>query len=361
MPKWDDGITRWDDGSRWGPDPATPDPGPFLTSENPINLNSKTHMQPWEITKERAQATLTVWSQHAPTLTIGGKTVADLEALIDDFEGLAQNRVAKQDASDAAHRAVESSLLKMHVLGARIPAVIEGQFDDEADVVRDLRDVYRVKQSGPNRILQRARHLHPVWVRANTALAALTPAQPPITRAIQGVSHTAPMYLALVEGITDLTQARSDAKGEYDSAQEALDDHEEECDRLIKRWYKVAKATFEPGTAAYAALESIPKEPDTPAPDPIEISTVVQGGEDGLQALVHYVAGGGDHATTRLVKWKVEGVDPDFIHETPLDPSGNALGPFAVGQVVQIQTLVSNSSGSRTSAVRTITIEEPIG
>ena len=55
------------------------------------------------------------------------------------------------------------------------------------------------------------------------------------------------------------------------------------------------------------------------------------------------------------------GVDLDFIHSAPLDASGNALGPFTVGQVVRVITEVSNSSGTRTTAPRTITIEEPIG
>lgn len=359
MAKWDDG-SRWDDGTRYDAGPP-PDPGPFLSSKTPTNLNHSTSMQPWEITKERAIATHTVWTQHAPSLTIGGKVAADLEALIDGFEALAQDRVAKQDLADAAYRARESSLLKMQLLGARIPQIIEGQFSEDDAVVRDLRDVYKVKQTGMNRILERGRRLHPVWVRANTALAAMTPPQPAITRAIQGTPQTAAIYLGLVDGFTALTKALSDAEGLYDNAQEALDDHEEECDDLIKRWYRVAKATFEPGTAAYAALESIPTEPTTPYPVPIEISTVVQGGTDGLQVLVNYVAGGGAHATTSEVKWKVVGVDTDFDNNAPLDPSGNAIGPFTVGQVVQVMTQVSNSVGSRTSAVRTITIEEPIG
>lgn len=123
----------------------------------------------------------------------------------------------------------------------------------------------------------------------------------------------------------------------------------------------MAKATFEPRTPACAALESNPTEPTTPYPDPIEISTVVQGGEDGLQALVNYAAGGGDHSTTKLVKWNVVGVDPVFDLNAPLNPSGNTFGPFVVGQVVQVMTEVSNSVGTRTSAVRTITIETPIG
>ena len=361
MPHWDDGVTHWDDGSTW--DSAAPPPvaEPFLTSEHAIIQNPTTAMQPWEITKIRAQATLTVWTQHAPAMTVGGATAADLAPLIAGFEPLVQTRARKQDDADAAYRAVQSSLLKMQLLGTRVPQIIEGQLSADEGIMRDLRDVYKVKQTGQNKILERGRRLHPVWVRANTALAAMVPPQPAITRTIQTVPHTAAMYLALVNGFTALTQASSDADGLYDTALAALDAHEAEVDALIKRWYKVAKASFEPGTPAYAALESIPTEEGTPYPDSIEISTLVQGGEDGLHLLVNYVAGGGAHATTKLVKWQIDGVDPGFDQSAPLDPSGNTLGPFVVGQVVRVITEMENSTGKTTSAVRSIEIEEPIG
>ena len=32
--------------------------------------------------------------------------------------------------------------------------------------------------------------------------------------------------------------------------------------------------------------------------------------------------GGGDHATTKLIKWQIEGVDPGFDHSAPLDAGG---------------------------------------
>ena len=56
----------------------------------------------------------------------------------------------------------------------------------------------------------------------------------------------------------------------------------------------------------------------------------------------------------------VEGVDGDFAHSAPLDPSGNALGPFVVGKVVKVLTEVGNSAGTRTTAARTIIIEKPV-
>lgn len=114
-------------------------------------------------------------------------------------------------------------------------------------------------------------------------------------------------------------------------------------------------------TARSAKLDDgIPTEPGTNAPETIEIDTIAQGGAGGLQALVKYVPGGGDHATTKSVQWQVVGTDADFAHTSPLDPSGNALGPFTVGQVVKIRTLVANSAATRTTAPRTITLAEPI-
>lgn len=90
------------------------------------------------------------------------------------------------------------------------------------------------------------------------------------------------------------------------------------------------------------------------------MNPVTQGGKDSLQALIAYPDGSSTNATTKQIQYMVEGVDTDFVHTAPLDFSGNAIGPFTVGQVVKIRTLVSNSTGTRTSAVRTITIAEPI-
>lgn len=357
---FDDGLTFWDDGSTY--DSAITEASTVvLTSETAIPTNTTTAMQYWEITKERAIATLTVWTQHAPTLKINTKGPADLEALIDQFEPGAQAVAGKQDDADATYRAVQSTLLKLKLLDIKIPPIIEGQLSENELLMKDLREVYRVTPRSQATILKRARLLYPVWVRANAALAALTPAQPPITRRIQNVPYTALMFKALLDGLTDEEQDNSDAEGLLDEAEHDLAEVDEATDALNKNWYRVVKADFEEGSEAYAALATIPTEQGTPAPDVIEINHVTQGGEGGLQALVSYLAGGGDHATTKLIKWQIEGVDPGFDHSAPLDASGNALGPFAVGQTIKIMTEVSNSSGTRTSAVRTIVIEEPIG
>ena len=79
-----------------------------------------------------------------------------------------------------------------------------------------------------------------------------------------------------------------------------------------------------------------------------------------MEAIVDYEKGGGDHATTRNLRWKVEGVDADFANVVELNRAGNTIGPFLVGQVVSILGEVINSSGRRTSAIRNITIGAPI-
>ncbi len=129
-------------------------------------------------------------------------------------------------------------------------------------------------------------------------------------------------------------------------------------DRLNNRWYSVVKQSRAPGEPMSQALTGIPTEPSTSAPETIEIDTVSQRGEGGLQVLVKYIPGGRDHATTKSVQWQVVGTDADFANTSPLDPSGNALGPFEVGKVVKIRTLEAIAWRPRTTGPRTITVAE---
>ena len=188
----------------------------------------------------------------------------------------------------------------------------------------------------------------------------MTPAEAPITKKVGSTTYTVATATTLFNGHTgrvNTMQTKHTALEEKRSDLRALD---RTVDSLNKRWYKVAKVAAETDPALAAALENITTETGTPVPELYEIDTLTQGGEEGLQVLVSYLPGGGDHATSKSVKYKIEGVDPDFSHVVPLDPSGNALGPFVVGQVVVVITEVSNSAGTRTSAPRTITIEAPV-
>lgn len=356
---WDDGGL-WDQGT-WDsdPDPAPESPADFISDPN-INLSSPTTMQYWEVTKNRALETLPVWTQHLPTQNIGGKSPADLEAFIDAFEPAAQAQTLQQDVYDEAYRATLDGLARKKKLGIGVPQLIEAQLRDNAKIMKDVEDLYRTTPRSEASILKRLRELLPVWVRANAALAALTPPEAPITFQVGTTVYTAATAEALLDGYTALVKTMKNEESALDATKDALRLLDRQTDSLIKRWYQSAKAMSGTNPALAAALEGITTETGTPAPEPYDINTLVQGGQSGLQVLVSYLPGGGDHATTSVVKYKVEGVDADFTHISPLDPSGNTLGPFVVGNVVKVITEVSNSSGTRTSAVRTITIEEPI-
>lgn len=317
-------------------------------------------MENWEITKQRAQISLSVWSLHTPALKIGGVGPDELEAFIAQFEPAAQTRTAAQDTYDEARRVVERALLKMKILGTKIPQIIDGQVPNDESILDDLQDIYEIVPRSEPTILGRARGLQPIWVRANTVLAALTPPAGPITRPIGGVPHTAAMLLALLDTYTSLTSGVTDSGALLKKRKGELEALDRKVDQLNKNWYQVVKNTYDEGSPEREALEQIPVETGTPAPTTIEIAEVVQGEEDGLHLVVTYEEGGGNHATTREVQWMVEGVDADFTHTLPLEAVGNTFGPFVEAQVVRVRTSVSNSSGTRTSAVRTITIEEPI-
>ena len=355
---WDDGLTFWDDGSTW--DSALTGNVTVLTPATAIPTNTTIAMEYWEITKQRAQQTLPVWTQYTPTLKVGGQGTAELTALIAGFEPLVQQRTAAQDDFDAAYRAGQDALLRMKVLGTKVPVLIEGHLDENAGIIKDVDDLYSTNPRTESSILKRLRELLPVWTRANAALAAMAPAQPPIARSVGGVVYTVALAQTLLDSYTAVVNTISTKAEALDVKRVALRAQDRTVDQLNKRWYKIAKAQSDPGSDLYEALNGITTEPGTPAPDTIEIETVTQGGEAGLQVLVAYHPGGGAHATSKLIKWQVVGVDADFVHSAPLDASGNALGPFVKDQVVKLITEVSNSSGTRTTAPRTIVIGEPV-
>lgn len=55
----------------------------------------------------------------------------------------------------------------------------------------------------------------------------------------------------------------------------------------------------------------------------------------------------------------VVGTDADFTHNAAADPSGNALGPFAVGETVKLRTRVTNTNGTTTGSVRKLATQAP--
>lgn len=331
-------------------------------------------MEYWDYTLKRSLDTLPVWNRHLEDLKIAGQGVDALEEMIFAFEPLAQAVVQATLIFDDAHYNATRSLEIMKLLGTKVPMLIQGHLEENGSLMKDVQLLFQTAPRTEATILKRARELYPVWLWANTAMAALIPSQPEILRAVQGVPHSAAMLKGLIDGYADLLTVLEEKAALLRAAKEAQRKNDTAADRLNKRFYQIAKAGDDPGSPLHVALKGIPVEPSTPPPQPIEIATVTQGGEGGLQVLVTCETGGGKHATVKQVQWMVEGVDGDFTHSAPLTAKGAplpakegakgwapvALGPFAPGQAVKVRTLAGNSAAKRTGAPRTVRIEEAI-
>ena len=128
---------------------------------------------------------------------------------------------------------------------------------------------------------------------------------------------------------------------------------------LNKRFYAKLEAEARTNPTLADALGQITTT-TVNLPGTLGIRHVLQGGVNGLQLLVTYDNGSYDTHATSVIEWQVVGVDADFTHTHPADPSGNALGPFPGGQTVKLRTRVTNGNGTTTGSVRTLTLVTPV-
>ncbi len=229
-------------------------------------------MEYWEVSKKRADISLPIWRKHTPGLHMGILGSADLQARIDGFEPLLQARVAAQDDLDAAERKLARTLQIMKTLSIKVPAIIEAQLSENDGIVAAVNDLQAVAPKAEGTILKRAQMLYPAWVRADAALAALTPAQPAIARVIEGTAYTAALLKDLLDGFANVVQERQEMKSALKRKQAELRTHHRATDKLVKRWYKHAKALAEEGSDLESALEAVPKEPGASATKPARIT-----------------------------------------------------------------------------------------
>ena len=115
---------------------------------------------------------------------------------------------------------------------------------------------------------------------------------------------------------------------------------------------------MDPGTPAEAALDTIPTSTQSSLPETLGIRTFTQGGTNGLQLLIAYEPYSLEAGETAVLQYRRVDLDPDWI-DVPFDASGNAIGPFAVGETVRVRTKVTNSAGSREGGARQLTLIAP--
>jgi hypothetical protein len=314
-------------------------------------------MEYHQVIQKRAGQTAAVINKSVPTLTVSGVNATGLLAQSAALDGLAQTRDNRLADSDAATNAENQGFLAIQALTLSLPHAAEADLDDnlpaESALLDLLAPVFAIKPRTTELALERGQKLVSALTKINAYLTALVPPRNPITSGGKGLTD----LNTLIAAQPALVQAVEDSAANMSGARSGLRVAATSVDRLNKRFY--AKLTAEARTNAGLAdaLTQIDTE-SANLPGTLGIKTVLQGGTDHLHILVSYDAGTYDGTATSTVEWLVVGVDTDITnHDVTADPSGNALGPFTVGSTVQLRTRVTNSNGTTTGSVRTLTLQ----
>ena len=130
----------------------------------------------------------------------------------------------------------------MKKLGTGVPQLIEAQLEENAQIMKDVDDLYRTTPRSEASILKRLRELLPVWVRANAALAAHDPGggadhhqggrPPSYHRPGRGAARR-------LHGLVETMKNEENDAGPDEGRPATLD---RQTDSLNKRWYQLAKS-----------------------------------------------------------------------------------------------------------------------
>lgn len=315
-------------------------------------------MEQYQATLNRAMQTIAVIEEHLPGLTVGGITTGAFASLANNMENTAAIRDAALATADQAANAENLNSLFIRTLVLALPQAAKSDLDDEIPVESGLIDLlaeaFRLTPRTTELRLARGKKVAAALVKINAYLGTRVPPRPAITAGGKGITH-----LNNAMGVhPGLEQVFENLDADVTTARTNLDTEEHTTDRLNKRYYQKLLAEARTNPTLAAALGQIDTETDN-LPGTLSIASVLQGGDNQLHLLVAYVNGTGANADDRLLDWMVVGTDADFTNTVAVDLSGNLLGPFLVGQTVKIRTRTVNGSGTRTSAVRTLVIQQP--
>ena len=315
-------------------------------------------MEYYQAFQNRTGQTVAVLNQYLPTLKLSGVDAADLLAQADALNALAQSRDNALAAYDAANNAENQGFLAIQGLTLALPQAAESELDDTVPDESALNDLlapaYAIVPRTTELALERGKKIVSAVTRINVFLLAAAPPRDPVTAGGKTVAD----LITAMNSQPALEQAVEDRAVDVTAARTALRTAAAIVDRLNKRFYGKLQAEARTDAALATALAGITTE-SANLPGTLGIRHLLQGGVNGLQLLIAYDNGSYTSGATNTLEWLVVGVDQDFTHHTPADPSGNALGPFTIGQVVKLRTRVTNSNGTTTGSIRTLTILNP--
>ncbi len=314
-------------------------------------------MEFYQANEIRANQTVAVIKQFDPALAVGGIDIAGLTAQANALEGLAQQRDHALADYDAANNAEHQGFLVIQSLDLALPKAAEAELDDNIDAESALLDllssVYAIKPRNTEFALARGKKLVSALTRINAYLISLNPPRPAITSGGKGLEQLA----AALDAQPSLEQALEDRAADVASARNALRVAATALDRLNKRFYAKLQSEARSNPTLAGALAQIMTGSEG-QPTTLGIKSLLQGGTDNLHILLNYDPGTYDGNAESRVEWQVVGVDAEFANSIIIaDPSGNALGPFALGDTVKLRTRVKNSNGTTTGSVRSLVVQ----
>lgn len=315
-------------------------------------------MEYYQAYQNRAVQTAAVITKYIPTLKVGAVDAPGLLLQSHALDGLAQSRDNAMATSVAAVNAESMGQTAIHDLVLALPRVAEGELDDNVPAESALLDllaaVFAIVPRTTELALERAMKLKSALDIINPYLAAQTPVRGPVTSGGKGVTD----LNSLITGQPVLEQAVEDAAAGLTSARTGLRTPATGVDRLNKHFYSKLQSEGRTNPALAVALGQIDTE-SMNLPGTLGINSIVQGGTDQLHLLVSYDNASYDATETNTIEWQRVGTDPKYLDSLPVDPSGNTLGPFAVGKTVNVRTRVRNANGTTTGSTRTLTMQAP--
>ena len=312
-------------------------------------------MEYYQTIQNRAAETVAVINKNLPGLSLSGITATGLSTASSALGVMAQTRDDALANFDAANNAENIGFLALQALTLALPQAANGDLDDaipaESGLLDLLSPVYAITPRTTEFAMERGKKLVSALTLINTYLTGVVPARPAITSGGKGISHLT-AALASLPGLGQIEENRAaDARATRTTLRVAATG----LDRLNKRFYSRLESEARTNPMLAAALSQITTD-SVHLPGTLGLKSILQGGSGGLQLLLTYENGTYDSSATNTIEWMVTGMDTDFTHHVPADPSGNTLGPFTAGSTVNLRTRVVNANGTTTSSIRTLVI-----
>lgn len=207
----------------------------------------------WQTILARAQQSIAIWTQHAPSFTVGELTLAGHQGDAALLEPAGQAVVTQEDAVDTARNARDTTMEFLKDLAIRAPRKMDGEFSARDPFHADLRHIRVVEMTGLDTILTRSQRVLSLWQKLNTRNAAMVPLRPPFL--VGGVAVAA--FAAALASLPNKTQVVENMGSVLGDVRSDLLILKERVRLNNIRWYAAWQGEFVEGSPERNALSQI--------------------------------------------------------------------------------------------------------